>query len=542
MRIDRCCIFLLLIFLLPIPVLLTAIHLVVVCFSCRGKKCIFSSLLPIFPVYSARLFYRQQQKLSPPLSRAVIRSFTVVNSVAPINSTFVNIAFMNVYTNNKGQKIYSWLVILALAVLGAWAIVLASSHGLVLAYNLAALEVAEIEPPQEPSLLAPEIPAEPGMPPPDLGKWIHVKIKSGDNLARIFHRINLSPTDLHKIVSIGSKVSSLKKILPKQELTFQITDEGALVAIRYKKDSLETLLITRDGKDFIAEWNTAIPEVHLVHKVGSITKKQPSLYHAGKAAGVPVSIIMKLSYIFQWDISFAWDLRQGDSFSLLYEVLYVDGEEAIEGDIIAATFTNTDDVHHAVQYTDLSGQTNYYTPDGHSLRKAFIRDPVHFSHVSSSFNLRRLHPVHKRVMPHRGIDYAARRGTPIVASGDGMIIERNQNRASGKYVVIQHGEQYTTKYLHMSAFAQKIKRNRSVKQGETIGYVGATGWATAPHLHYEFLANGVHRNPKTVTLPKADPIPESEVPRFLSVIRPVLAKLKASDKTLIALSRPASAE
>ena len=454
---------------------------------------------------------------------------------------------MNVYMKNNVQKIYLWLVILVLAVLGAWVIVLASSHGIVLANNLAALEVAEIEapwiePPQEVSLFAPGIQVESETPPADPGKWIHVKIKSGDNLARIFQRISLSPTDLHKIVSVGSKVSSLRKILPKQELSFQVTDEGALVAVRYKKDPLETLQITRDGEAFIAEWKTAIPRVALVHKTGSITKKQPSLYHAGKAAGVPVSIIMKLSYIFQWDISFAWDLRQGDSFSLIYEELYVDGEEVIEGDIIAATFTNTNDVHHAVQYTDLSGHTSYYTPDGHSLRKAFIRDPVHFSHVSSSFNLRRLHPLHKRVMPHRGIDYAARRGTPIVASGGGVVIERNQNGASGKYVVIQHGEQYTTKYLHLSAFAQKTKRNRSVKQGETIGYVGATGWATAPHLHYEFLANGVHRNPKTVTLPKADPIPESEMPRFMAVIRPVLVKLKTSDKTLIALSRPTSAE
>lgn len=430
-------------------------------------------------------------------------------------------------------------MILVLAVLGTLVIVLASNSGSALTTSPVPIEVAEDELSQEAVLLEPEVDSQPS----DLGKWIHVKIKSGDNLAKIFQRIHLLPTDLHKIVAIGSKVSSLKKILPKQELSFQVTDEGSLVAVRYKKDPLDTLLITRDGTGFTAEWETAVPDVTIVYKTGFVTKKQPSLYHAGKTAGLPVNIIMKLSYIFQWDISFAWDLRQGDSFALMYETLYVDGNKAGEGDIVAATFINAGKVHHAIQYTDLSGRTGYYTPDGHSLRKAFIRDPVHFSYVSSSFNLRRFHPVHKRVMSHRGIDYVAKKGTPIIASGDGKVITRKQNRASGKYVVIQHGEQYTTKYLHLSAFTNNARPNRSVKQGETIGYVGATGWATAPHLHYEFLVNGVHRNPKTVTLPKANPIPEKEMPRFHSAIAPLLAKLKAGDKTNLAvLSESVSAD
>ena len=235
---------------------------------------------------------------------------------------------------------------------------------------------------------------------------------------------------------------------------------------------------------------------------------------------------MKLSYIYQWDISFALDLRTGDTFSLMYEEVYIDGEKVKEGNIIAATFTNMGKVHEAVRYTDLAGRTDYYTPDGHSMRKAFIRDPVHFSHVSSSFNLRRLHPIHKRVMPHRGIDYAARRGTPVLASGDGRVTIRRQNDASGRYVVIQHGQQYTTKYLHLNAFARGIKPGVTVKQGQTIGYVGSSGWATAPHLHYEFLVGGVHRNPKTVKLPEASPVRADEMPRFKKTVAPVLAKLE----------------
>lgn len=358
-------------------------------------------------------------------------------------------------------------------------------------------------------------------------RWVNLTIKQGDNLARIFQRNKLSASDLHNIVDLGKPVSSLKKILPGQELGFKITSSGELLAIRYKKNAFDTLLINRQDQTFVANWESATPETIVAFESATITKDNPSLYHAGKAAGLSDNIIMKLSHIYQWDISFALDLRAGDSFSLMYEEIYVDGELVKEGSIIAATFTNMGKRHEAVRYTDIAGHSDYYTPEGLSMRKAFLRDPVHFSHVSSSFNLRRLHPIHKKVMPHRGIDYAAKRGTPVLASGDGKVTIRRQNNASGRYIVIQHGEQYTTKYLHLSAFGKGIKPGKSVKQGQTIGYVGATGWATAPHLHYEFLVAGVHRNPKTVSLPKALPIAKDELKRFRDSVSPVLARLES---------------
>ena len=358
-------------------------------------------------------------------------------------------------------------------------------------------------------------------------RWVNLTIKQGDNLARIFQRNKLSASDLHNIVALGKPVSSLKKILPGQELGFKITSSGELLAIRYKKNAFDTLLINRQDQTFVANWESATPETIVAFESATITKDNPSLYHAGKAAGLSDNIIMKLSHIYQWDISFALDLRAGDSFSLMYEEIYVDGEVVKEGSIIAATFTNMGKRHEAVRYTDIAGHSDYYTPEGLSMRKAFLRDPVHFSHVSSSFNLRRLHPIHKKVMPHRGIDYAAKRGTPVLASGDGKVTIRRQNNASGRYVVIQHGEQYTTKYLHLSAFGKGIKPGQSVKQGQIIGYVGATGWATAPHLHYEFLVAGVHRNPKTVSLPKALPIAKDELKRFRDSVSPVLARLES---------------
>jgi murein DD-endopeptidase MepM/ murein hydrolase activator NlpD len=368
-------------------------------------------------------------------------------------------------------------------------------------------------------------------------RWVHMKVKSGDNLAKIFKKIDLPAADLQEIIDIGKDVSSLRKILPNQELSFQLSATGDLMTVKYKKNAFDSLLIDRNETGFAAHWESATPETAIVFETATISRDHPSLYHAGKATGLSDNVIMKLSYIFQWDISFALDLRAGDSFSLMFEEIYVNGEKVKEGDIIAATFTNMGKVHEAVRYTGINGKSAFYTPEGLSMRKAFLRDPVHFSHVSSSFNLRRLHPIHKKVMPHRGIDYAANKGTPVVASGDGKVTTRRSNNASGRYVVIQHGEQYTTKYLHLSGFAAGIKPGKAVKQGQTIGYVGATGWATAPHLHYEFLVNGVHRNPKTVSLPKASPIAKDELIRFSTVISPVLAQLEsASGKHYAAIS------
>ncbi len=373
----------------------------------------------------------------------------------------------------------------------------------------------------------PPLPQEFETKPPPALQWIHVRVKNGDNMARIFQRLNLSPTDLHNIMEIGSDVRSLKRILPEQELSFQLQPDGGLQAIRYQQDAFKTLQVVRTDTGFRAEWDIAEPETITVFETAKITPENPSLFHAGKAAGLSDYVIMELAQIFQWDISFALDMRNGDSFSLMFEEIYVEGEKVKEGKIVAAKFTNMGKTYSAVRYTDLSGRADYYTPAGHSMRKAFIRDPVHFSHVSSSFNLRRLHPIHKRAMPHRGIDYAAKRGTPVFASGDGKVTIRRQNEASGRYIVIQHGEQYTTKYLHLSAFARGIKPGAKVRQGQTIGYVGSSGWATGPHLHYEFLVNGVHRNPRTVRLPKADPIARDELARFQAAVSPVLAQLEA---------------
>ena len=350
-------------------------------------------------------------------------------------------------------------------------------------------------------------------------------VRRGDNLSNLFERAGLTPQELYMVMSLDNDVGQLRKIQPGQMLTFTKDEEGRFVALEYKANPERTLHVESTASSLIARWDQVEPEVLISFRHGEVTRDAPSLFHAGKKAGLSDNIVMQLSYIFQWDISFALDLRQGDQFTLLFEEKYVGGVKTGEGRIVAAEFINMKKRFQAVRYTDSHGDTNYYAPDGRSLRRAFIRDPVHFSHVSSGFNPRRLHPVHKRVMPHRGIDYAAMTGTPVLAAGDGTVAIARQNNASGKYIVIQHGEQYTTKYLHLSAFARGINGGSRVKQGQTIGYVGATGWATGPHLHYEFLVGGVHRNPRTVKLPQAEPVKKAELDRFEQKTRLLLTQL-----------------
>ncbi len=357
--------------------------------------------------------------------------------------------------------------------------------------------------------------------------WQTFEVRNGDNMSRIFQRAGLSARILHDVMSLGTDVEGLRKILPGQKLAIQRDTDGKFLSLRYEESPLRNLVVKLNGDTLDAFWEVVEPEVIIAFTSAEISSRAPSLYHAGKQAGLSDNIIMELANIFQWDISFALDLRQGDGFTLMYEEYFVDGEKVREGDIIAAHFTNMGEQYAAVAFEDDNGRRRYYAPDGSSMRKAFLRDPVHFSHVSSQFNLARRHPIHKQVMPHRGIDYAAKRGTPVRASGDGKVTIARQNNASGKYIVIQHGQQYTTKYLHLSNFANSVRAGKRVSQGDVIGYVGSTGWATGPHLHYEFLVNGVHRNPRTVELPKSDPVPSTKMAEFLRVTQPLLARLDA---------------
>jgi len=367
-------------------------------------------------------------------------------------------------------------------------------------------------------------------------KWLTESVRKGDNLSLIFKRIGLSTQMVHKVITLDDNTKKLKNLRPGEVIHYQLDDSKKLLSLKYVMDLQNTLYIERavgveqknsannnqPSPDYISHIVNKTIELRTAYIDGTITD---SLFMSGKRAGLSDTLLINLANIFDWDIDFILDIRSGDSFSVLYEEKFLGGEKIGNGDIIAAEFVNQGDTYKAVRYTDSKGNTSYYTPKGLSMRKAFLRAPIKFSYVSSGFKPRRFHPILKRWKAHRGIDYRANTGTPIRAAGDGKITDSSYNKYNGKYVFIQHGQGIVTKYLHMSKRA--VSRGKRVKQGQVIGYVGTTGLSEAPHLHYEFLVNGVHRNPRTVKLPKAQPIPKSEKPKFLVASEALVNQLES---------------
>lgn len=337
------------------------------------------------------------------------------------------------------------------------------------------------------------------------------EVGRGDNLALIFQREGIAAVELQRLLASEPFGQRLKRIFPGHEFTFTLDSADNLVKLSYAPGPLNALEFSRSGNTFIGREVTQSPERTINYKQANIDH---SLFVASQRAGLTDGLTMNLAQIFQWDVDFVLDIRAGDEFHVIYEELYLGDEFIGPGNILAAEFVNQGERYQALRYVDEDGASGYYSPDGRNMRKAFLRAPVEFSRISSNFNLRRKHPLVNRTMPHRGIDYAAPSGTPILASGDGAVTEASRTKANGNYIVIKHGEEFVTKYLHLSKFARGVRRGARVKQGQVIGYVGATGWATGPHLHYEFLVNGVHKNPRTVKLPDAEPIDDTEIPRF----------------------------
>tara|TARA_R110002110_G_C13470397_1_gene720523 strand:+ start:1869 stop:3281 length:1413 start_codon:yes stop_codon:yes gene_type:complete len=353
----------------------------------------------------------------------------------------------------------------------------------------------------------------PSLPPEQ--PWHEETVKRGDNLSLVFKRAGYTTRDVYNVTSQAEDGDSLARIYPGQTIAFQADTEGQLKALRHVKSPLETITYLRSEDGFSSLKETREPAPRETWATGEITS---SLFLAGQEAGLSQPMIMELANVFGGVIDFVLDPRKGDTIYLVYEELYLDGEKYKDGNIVAASFTNQGETFNAYRYEDSNGDVNYYNESGVSMRKAFLLAPVDFTRISSNFNLRRLHPIYKTTRPHRGIDYAASTGTPVYAAGDGRVIKAGYSRSNGNYVFIQHGEQYVTKYLHLHK--RKVKQGQRVSQSQVIGTVGSTGAATGPHLHYEFLVNGVHRNPRTIhkTLPKAKALPADEMPRFQEAI------------------------
>ncbi len=355
-----------------------------------------------------------------------------------------------------------------------------------------------------------------------------VKIKNGDTLADIFKRVGLAQKTMLEVVRSGKEAKSFTKIIPGKYLTFETDADNNLLSVSYELDRMSTVIAYRKSIDnkFSAEIDKKDRETRSTYFEGEIAS---NFWNAGIDAGLSANLIMNLANVFQWDVDFALDLRQGDKFYALVEQVYVEGEFVGYGDILAAEFINKDDTFKAVRYTD----GRYYTPEGDSMQKTFLRAPVNFKYISSNFSKRRYHPVQKRYKAHRGTDYAASTGTPVMASGDGKVIKSGYDRFNGHHVFIEHGGGITTKYIHFSK--RKVKKGQRVRQGQLIGLVGQTGLAAGPHLHYEFLVNGVHRNPRTVSLPKANPISAQQKKQFIAFAEQKLEQLDHNKQLLLAM-------
>lgn len=386
--------------------------------------------------------------------------------------------------------------------------------------------------PAEPVAVAEPIPFPAFHPPlrlPPEYEQLSLTIKRGDTLDALFRSNKLDPGHLAMIVRIPEAAPYLKRLIPGDE--FQIEhDAGNLISLYRELDLTSALRITKEESGFSAEIIERPIEVRRKLAYGRI---DTSLFESAAAAGLADKLIMNLAGVFAWDVDFVLDIRGGDHYTILFEEIYQEGKYIADGDIIAAEFNNRGRTFQAIRFVDQSGRSDYYTPDGLSVRKAFVRAPVDFTRISSSFNPRRKHPILNTIRAHRGVDYAAPSGTPIKAAGDGKVIFRGRKNGYGNAVIVQHGGNITTLYAHMSRFHNSSRVGRRVVQGQTIGYVGMTGLANAPHLHYEYRLNGVHRNPRTVKLPQADPITEEYRADFLTAAAPILGELLQYKRTQV---------
>ena len=355
-------------------------------------------------------------------------------------------------------------------------------------------------------------------------------IRSGDTLDQLFRTNNLDLGHLAVIARLEEARKRLPRIKP-GDIFEIIHDDGKLVSMYTALDLTSALKIDRNESDFTAEIVERPIEIRKRFAYGVI---ENSLFESAATAGLSDKVIMNIAGIFAWDIDFVLDIRTGDTFYLQYEEIWQDGEFVTDSEIIIAEFNNNGRTNRAIRFIDDSTHSDYFTPDGHSVRKAFIRAPVDFTRISSNFNPNRRHPILNKIRAHRGVDYAAPSGTPIKAAADGKVIHRGVKNGYGNAVILQHGGNITTLYAHMSRFASKARIGTRVRQGQIIGYVGATGLATANHLHYEYRINGVHRNPRTVDLPRANPIESKYREQFLAEAEPILQELEQFKRTQVA--------
>lgn len=337
-----------------------------------------------------------------------------------------------------------------------------------------------------------------------------LQVRRNDTLGAIFSRAGLAARQLTTLMSSAEAAEPLKKIYPGETLVVHRRDD-AVVRIDYRPDPQRTWVIEAKDDGYVGRWENREFE----HRVSTRQVViENSLYQSALDAGLSESTILQVAELFGWDIDFALDVRRGDQLAVVFEELWLDGQRVRDGAVMAAKFVNAGRTYEALRYDRADGTPDYFDRDGRSLRKQFLRTPVDFRRISSGFRNERWHPVLGIKRPHRGVDYAASPGTPVRATGRGKIALVGTKGGYGRTVIVQHGQATRTLYAHLKGYAKGLRAGQKVEQGQVIGYVGSSGVATGPHLHYEFQVAGVHRNPLTVKLPDAAPLAKSEHGRF----------------------------
>ncbi len=371
-----------------------------------------------------------------------------------------------------------------------------------------------------PAVPAPQtvVPQEAGMAAP-----IEIIVRRNDTLDAIFRRLSLDLGDLSAIRNLPGIRQSLDYLKPGDSIKLTRKD-GEVRELSRRVSDTQTLNVVRGESGFTAQLSADPVDTRVRTATATIDS---SLFQAAESAQVSDAIALKLATVFAWDIDFVLDIREGDRFTAVYEQVYQDGKYAHDGELLAAEFVNGGKVYRAVRFVQ-GGSVGYYTPQGQPMRKAFLRAPVDFTRVSSAFNPHRQHPILNIIRGHMGTDYAAPIGTPVHAAGDGRVGFEGVRGGYGNAIVLTHGGGVSTLYGHLSHFARNVHAGSQVQQGEIIAYVGMTGLATGPHLHYEYLIDGIHKDPQTVRLPGAEPLHADALQQFRLAASPLLAQLPLS--------------
>lgn len=341
--------------------------------------------------------------------------------------------------------------------------------------------------------------------------WQEERFDRGDTLAALLARLGVDPAVAARLVRENGRAKPFRALRPGMVVQALTADHGDLLSLRFVagRDTVLGFDRTPDGFSTVDEPAEFSRAVHM--KSGEI---RSSLFAAADDVGLPDSVAIHLAEIFGGDIDFHRDLRKGDRFSVIYETLYHQGRAIKSGRVLAAAFINDGREYRAVWFGDQPETGSYYASDGQSLRKAFLRSPLEFSRVTSGFSTRRFHPLLKKWRAHKGVDYGAPAGTRVRATGDGVVELVDRQSGYGNVVVVRHKGRISTLYAHLSKFGAGIRHGTRVGQGDIIGYVGSTGWATGPHLHYEFRVGNEHRNPLKMVFPSAEPVPAARMQAF----------------------------